>query len=135
MTQQFYGLLSRKIFLGLIIGLFSATLSQAAVVTNIAGGNWSDPATWDLGVPQNLDDVIIRAGNTVAIDVSTATLGGVAETGGVTIGNGSTVTMSDPAVVFTQTLGQFRVGAQANDTTLSVFDASAGTINYTSQRR
>jgi hypothetical protein len=37
-------------------------------VTNVASGNWSNPATWGGSVPANTDDVTIADGTTVTID-------------------------------------------------------------------
>ncbi|MGX7668701.1 Ig-like domain-containing protein [Flavobacterium pedocola] len=41
----------------------------AQTVSSIASGNYSDPATWDMGyVPSPTDDVVINGGHTVTID-------------------------------------------------------------------
>jgi len=40
-----------------------------ATITSVASGNWSNPATWDSGIPVDNDTVIIAAGHTVVFDV------------------------------------------------------------------
>ena len=46
----------------------------AATVTSVASGAWSNPATWDTGVPGPTDDVVIGAGTTVTIDTTPITV-------------------------------------------------------------
>ena len=129
MILHSYGLISRRLFLGLIIGLTMAGVAQAATYTNIATGNWSDPFTWDaarLVYPNAAGDVVnitSTAPYTVTADATTANLGAV------TVGGGSSLLISDAGVVYNQTTGSLKVG---NSGTLSLFDASAGTINFAS---
>ena len=43
----------------LLVGLLCGLNSYADVHTSVQSGNWEDPATWDLGVPDITDDVVI----------------------------------------------------------------------------
>jgi len=52
---------------------FSAN-AFAATVTSVATGGWSNPATWDTGVPVATDDVVIGAGTAVTIDATPITI-------------------------------------------------------------
>jgi hypothetical protein len=53
---------------------FAAVHQVAATVTSVASGAWSNPATWDTGVPGPTDDVVIGVGTTVTIDATPITV-------------------------------------------------------------
>jgi hypothetical protein len=54
--------------------VFASPAHVAATVTSVATGAWSNPATWDTGVPGATDDVVIGAGTTVTIDTTPITV-------------------------------------------------------------
>src|SRR3954465_9981342 len=89
------------VFLGLwmLAGLFS----NATVKLSIASGNWSAASTWSpSGEPANGDDVIVSAGHTVIINVTTNNISSLLVNGSLTIGNNSTnrtVTISGTVTV------------------------------------
>src|SRR5665647_1326465 len=58
-----------------VLFLFTANLSSAAVTSTGAGGVWSSTGTWAGGiVPGTSDDVVIADGATVTIDVASITV-------------------------------------------------------------
>ncbi|MEZ5064302.1 MAG: hypothetical protein R3B81_06175 [bacterium] len=95
-----------RVIAGLILTILCALPVGAATVswTNASGGNWSNPANWDLGVPGAADDVRIDVSGTytVTLDVHTTvtslTLGGAS--GAQTLfASGRTITVSGASVV------------------------------------
>jgi hypothetical protein len=52
--------------------LFLTQASAAATVKSVASGAWSDPATWDVGVPADGDDVTIDRQHVVLFDIAEA---------------------------------------------------------------
>jgi len=58
-----------------LAGMFAFSANAfAATVTSVASGGWSNPATWDTGVPAPTDDVVIGAGTAVTIDTTPITV-------------------------------------------------------------
>jgi hypothetical protein len=59
----------------------SLTSRTAGDVNSVASGIFSNPATWDVGVPTAADNMIINAGNAVNIDQKELTVAGLYVTG------------------------------------------------------
>jgi hypothetical protein len=58
----------KRILLLLLISIYSiGSIKSQSTVTSINAGNWSNSSTWDIGVPNSGDDVIIN--HSVFIDV------------------------------------------------------------------
>lgn len=57
--------------MSVLITMFSINFdSKAAIITAVSSGNWDSPFTWDLGVPQCGDTVVIPSGITVTVTVN-----------------------------------------------------------------
>lgn len=55
----------------LLLGLTMVSFySNATIITATSNGNWTSPLTWDIGVPQCGDTVIIPAGVTVTVTIN-----------------------------------------------------------------
>ncbi|MBI4930088.1 MAG: T9SS type A sorting domain-containing protein [Bacteroidetes bacterium] len=97
---------------------------QAATLTSIATGNWSNPATWNLGyVPLATDNAVINGAFTVTVD-------GNYTCNNLTVGNGatnSTLQITSAANSLTIT-GDLLINAGNNGNTYTL-DAGPGTIN------
>jgi Ig-like domain CHU_C associated/Secretion system C-terminal sorting domain len=59
----------------------SLTSRVAGDVNSVASGIFSNPATWDVGVPTAADNMIVNAGNAVNIDMKELTVAGLYVTG------------------------------------------------------
>jgi hypothetical protein len=69
----------------------SLVSSVPGTYTSVATGNWTAPATWDLGsVPSALDNVVIAAGHVVTIDAASLSTAGAVVQG--TLAYGTTPT-------------------------------------------
>ena len=56
------------------VSLSTSTLLGCGTINSVASSSWSLPSTWDIGaVPTSCNGVVITAGNTVTIDISSAT--------------------------------------------------------------
>ena len=51
--------------------------SMAATIASVGSGRWQDISTWDNGVPQAGDDVVIDAGDTVTLEITTAEINSI----------------------------------------------------------
>lgn len=49
--------------------ILAAATANAATINSVQSGNWSEPTTWDAGVPGAADDVTIQTGHTIGFDV------------------------------------------------------------------
>ncbi|MBX3055141.1 MAG: G8 domain-containing protein [Anaerolineae bacterium] len=120
----------RKRFFHLVIGsmaaLFLAAASGAhpaaaepqATCTSNGNGNWT-AISWTgcAGVPQNGDDVIIAAANTVTVNANTNTLASLTVNGTLNVGNNNTartITVNGPVSI--NTGGTFQVPVTSNTT-------------------
>lgn len=110
--------LSGKVILPALFMFMATLLTQAQIVSNTSGGNWSSPATWVGGVvPTAIDDVVIADGSLVTVDNTAATCANL------TVGQGSsgkvTYTGGTTAAYLTVN-GNMTVSAGA------IFDAGVG---------
>ncbi len=64
--------MKKIILLSVLMAAFLVFAANAATITSVASGNWSDAATWDNGVPGAGDDVIIDTSNSVTINTGNA---------------------------------------------------------------
>jgi hypothetical protein len=79
--------LYKKINLLLLLLTVITQVSLAATITSVQDGNWGDPATWDNGVPDDDDDVIID--HVVVLDEDTKILNTLTVNSGATLNNPS----------------------------------------------
>lgn len=63
-----------KTALILILTIFLVNIGLGATRTSVGDGLWNDIGTWDTGIPQAGDDVIIRGGDAVTLNVNSAIL-------------------------------------------------------------
>ena len=89
--------------------------SVIASYSTINSGNWSNPQIWPCGIiPTSNDSVVIPSGKTIVLDITT-------QIRKLNIQNGATISIVDPAVVFT-------VGSASTKTSPVLCDGSL-TIN------
>ncbi len=69
----------------LVIGCALAASVQAATITSRTSGDWSSSSTWNGGVPQADDDVVIASGHTVTLDIDSAPIGTLTVNAGATL--------------------------------------------------
>lgn len=72
----------KRLFTVILVALSSQALF--AQINSIASGDWTDPATWDMGVPSSGDVVIINTGHEVSVS-SAVTMGAVSVESGAVI--------------------------------------------------
>src|SRR3989344_4551469 len=64
-------------FLAIAVFIYAGT-AQAAAVTSVKSGNWSDPAVWSTNtVPGSADNVTISSGHTVTYDIADSQISGM----------------------------------------------------------
>ena len=63
----------KRFCLLIFLWLFGVCVGFSAEITSIANGNWSDPATWNNGIPAGDDQVVIK--HLVAVDQVTQIIG------------------------------------------------------------
>lgn len=82
----------KRLFTVILVALSSQAIF--AQINSVASGDWTDPATWDVGVPSIGDVVIINSGHEVSVS-SSVTMGTVSvEAGGaISAVAGSTITV------------------------------------------
>ena len=69
------------------VSLSTSTALGCGTIHSVASSSWSLPSTWDIGaVPTSCNGVVITAGNTVAIDISSATASTTTIAGTLTYG-------------------------------------------------
>ena len=117
----------------LISGFFTADIFAQATVSSVGGGGlWSNPATWDLGVPAPGDNVIISAGDVVNADAGATPIstGFMEIYGTLIVDNGVTLTVtgSTQANVFGQdfTIDGVSPGIVTNNGTFVLDQGAAG---------
>ncbi|MBI5474915.1 MAG: alpha/beta hydrolase fold domain-containing protein [Ignavibacteriae bacterium] len=82
-----------KIFLPLVCVLFFGFVHAQTTITSDITGNWNSPATWIGGVvPGATDNVVISVGDTVTIDIATASCANLTVRGTVFFLNDGTST-------------------------------------------
>ncbi len=94
----------------IIIILFSQSVFSATI-TSVGSGDWSNSATWDAGVPNIGDDVIISNGHTVTLNQDASILSLIVN-GNIILGNNATArSLTITGSTLIAGTGSFNVGA------------------------
>lgn len=131
--------------LSLLITMFSINFdSQAAMITAISNGSWGSPFTWNFGIPQCGDTVIIPTGTsvTVTVNVNLDTGDPLCDLFRMTIGGdlrfaaGKKMNLSSGACISVEAGGQVGASAKGGGASESIYigadrvwQASGGTLN------
>src|SRR6266478_9111911 len=111
----------------LILLMVGVGVVQASDVFNVANGNWTNAANWNLGHVPSADDVEINNG-----DTATYTGGGPTFTGYMKLGNESAGTLSINSGSLTNTAAfgnfGFTVGINPGGSGNLILGAGAGTL-------
>ncbi|GEM_PF-2233515 len=129
LTDVFTESISKVTIVSVAIIFMFASGVLAATITSVADGNWSASGTWDNGVPQAGDDVIIASGTTVTLDVSSAALNSLDIRGTLDV-NGHLLDVNGNVTV-SGTLEDLTYATSRNVTISGNLDVS-GTLTYVS---